>query len=194
MKNAQLLFSLLLSALLLLGCKKTYEENPPISLRTKMSRITGKWKLVSMTGIDRKSPHLDQYMELTKNDKGPVGGNSKEHLYEAKFYNFQEQYWSYADSSGDYTYGDSLWTNTGIWNFFEGKFTVGSDVCYYNQELERREGLKLHIYNSPYLNSGMTWKILRLTNKSLKLQNGTCNQNGFRDFYEKSRILEFEKE
>ena len=38
------------------SCKKTYDEGPNFSLRSKMNRITGKWRLVSMEGVERLNP------------------------------------------------------------------------------------------------------------------------------------------
>ena len=66
MKRIKILVLLLLVIASMNSCKKTYDDGPAISFRSKFSRITGKWKLKSIEGVPRLHPEIDQYMELTK--------------------------------------------------------------------------------------------------------------------------------
>ena len=52
----KILFGLSLFLIVAIGfyaCKKTYEEGPDISFRSKMNRITGKWKYYQYRNISR---------------------------------------------------------------------------------------------------------------------------------------------
>ena len=161
------------------SCKKTYDEGPAISLRSKMNRITGKWRLVSMEGVERLNPKVEQYMILTKDEI--YDGN-----YKARFINFQEE-------TG--CSGEDLFTKDGYWRFDDR--AVGGSTCL-GEELDKKEGLILVIelkQTNPseekhYIGEG--WKILKLTNKELKIINNINDEPC--SFYGRSRTLTFEKE
>ncbi len=160
------------------ACTKTYEEGPSISFRSKMNRITGKWKLVSMEGVPRLNPEIDQFMELT-------GEKISEGVYKAKFTNYQEDFGCLPDTSGE-----SLFTTNGCWRFFDGAF---GSACNIGEYLDKNEGIVLIIdtMNSNFI--GEKWKILRLTNKELIIRNNVCIDNPCA-FYWNNRTLIFEKE
>ena len=161
------------------SCKKTYDEGPAISLRSKMNRITGKWRLVSMEGVERLNPEVEQYMILTKDEI--YDGN-----YKASFINFQEE-------TGCITYdsvGVELYTKDGYWRFFDGAF--GSS-CNIGEYLDKNEGLVLIIDTTIGSCASDSWKILKLTNKELKIVNNVCEMIPC-TFYWNDRTLTFEKE
>jgi hypothetical protein len=162
------------------SCKKTYDEGPNFSLRSKMNRITGKWSLVSMEGVERLNPEIEQYMILT-NDK--IYHNYY-YYYKASFINFQEEMCINKDSVGE-----ALFTADGYWRFFDGAFGA---ACNIGEYLDKNEGLSL-IINSNKGSLGDRWKILKLTNKELKIVNNVCIMDHCA-FYWTDRILTFEKE
>ncbi len=175
------LFGLSLFLLVAIGfyaCKKTYEEGPAISLRSKMNRITGKWKLVSIEGVPRLHPEIDQYMELTDEKISDV-------VYKAKFINFQEEFGCFPD-----TVGEALYTEEGDWQFFSGAFGAG---CGIGEELKESEGVAIYIYSDQQCFIGTKWKILRLTNKELKIRNNVCINDSYK-YYRLPRTLTFKKE
>jgi len=180
-----LAFSIVSTILTISACKKTYDEGPDFSLRSKMNRITGKWRLVSMKGVERLNPEFEQYMILTKDEI--YDGN-----YKASFINFQEE-------TGCITYdsvGVELYTKDGYWRFFDEEFGV---FCSVGEYLDKKEGLVLVIelkQNSfpgekNYI--GDRWKILKLTNNELKIVNNVCIMESC-IFYDNNRTLTFEKE
>ena len=130
------------------ACKKTYEEGPAFSLRTKMNRITGKWKLVSLENVPRLQPELDQYLEFTRNENG-------DGTYEANFTNFQSEY---SVSGPD---GDALFTTSGSW-----KFLMASDFSMDQYEDKECINLQLDVVDT-FIPSN--YKIKRLTNDELIL-------------------------
>ncbi len=160
------------------ACKKTYEEGPSISFRSKMNRITGKWKLVSIEGVPRLHPEIDQFMELTDEE-------ISDGVYKAKFINFQEEFGCIGD-----TVGEALFTDEGEWHFFSGAFGAG---CSIGEELMENEGLITEILSSGQQFVGTRWKILRLTNKELKIQNNIC-VNDMCAYYRDPRTLTFKKQ
>ena len=156
-----------LLAIVLCTCKKTYEKGPVISLRSKMNRITGKWRLVEMEGVERLHPEVEQYMELTKGDV-------------AIFTNFQDEYCT------TLPFSDTLYTGEGRWHLIGGKFGGACNPASLGEELQEKEGLLL---------VAMTvekWKILRLTNEELEIVNDVCVDEAC--FYATNRRLKFEKE
>jgi hypothetical protein len=169
---------LLISVILVLSsCKKTYEEGPAISFKTKFSRITGKWRLVSMEGlmadgspIERIHPEVDQYLELTKEEK-PSLTNHK--VYTAYFTDFQEEY-LYVENETAF-FDDTLFTTKGSWWFTEWDKKNDGLLAPLGADVQGR---------SPKVD---TWKILRLTGKEFKITN---YRNG--PLYG-SRTLTFEK-
>ena len=176
-------FLLIFSVVLVLSsCKKTYEEGPAISFKTKFSRITGKWRLVSMEGemkdgspIVRLQPELDQFMELTKDPGDP--STTSIVWYRVNYTNFQE---------GHFGGSDSLFTTTGNWYFDEWTF---AKQCETGEELKKDEGLvttfkDMGFYQTPI---GGSWKILKLKNNELKLHDKCGN------FVYGERTLTFEK-
>ncbi|WP_258543577.1 hypothetical protein [Parvicella tangerina] len=142
-----------------------------------MSRITGTWKLVSMEGVDRLSPSVDQFMELTKDE-------ISEGVYKAKFTNFQEEFCDWVT----YESGDSLYSTVGSWKFTtkEDYFVEG---CGIGEDSRNKQGLDLNMDNGLYAIE--RWKILELRNDKLKLINNVCLDNSC--FYIHNRILIFEK-
>ena len=180
MKKTFLVLILLLAiAIGFNACRQTYEYGPIISFRTKMSRITGKWKLVSMEGVPRLHPEKDQNKELTK-EKISDG------VYKAKFTNFQDDYCSFSPP----TRGEALFTADGTWKFYSGAFFGG---CSIGEYLDENEGLDISINESSNIKVEERWKILRLTNKELKIRNNVCVDD-FCDFYWNVRTLTFKKE
>ncbi len=174
MKNTTIILLVIFLAVGLNSCKKTYEEGPAISLRSKFSRITGKWKLVSIEGVPRLHPEVDQYMELTKEK---IDGEK----YKAIFTNFQDEY-----CLGDTATGDSLFNEIGYWCFF------GGGIWGDNEEvLSDKEGLKLVIIDTPDKWAMTSWKILKLTNKELTIISPISE---FYCYYHTQRKLTFEKE
>jgi len=163
-------------------CTKTYEDGPAISLRSKMNRITGKWRLVSMEGVPRLNPDVEQYIELSKEE-------ALDGCYKATFVNFQEEFCT-PDSTNE-----ALFTSKGKWTFFDGDYGF---ACNITEELEKKEGLRLYVDtlkdNKWEGNEwvGSAWKIFKLTNKELKIGNGVCLDNAC--FYMFGRTLIFEKE
>ncbi|MGI6320499.1 MAG: hypothetical protein ACOXZK_05975 [Bacteroidales bacterium] len=156
MKKTLLVLILLLAiAIGFNACRQTYENGPIISFRTKMSRITGKWKLVSMEGVPRLNPEIDQYMELTK-EKISDG------VYKAKFTNFQ---WRICDNQSNDTNIVSLFTSEGSWAFQSVSFFTGTDY----EDLADNEGLDITIDSIQNFYHVLRWKITRLTNKELIL-------------------------
>ena len=166
------------------SCKKTYDEGPNFSLRSKMNRITGKWRLVSMEGVERLNPEVEQYMILTKDEI--YDGN-----YKARFINFQEETGCINRDS----VGVELYTKDGYWRFFDEEFG-GCNIIEY---LDKNEGLvlvielKLNSFPGEKNYIGDRWKILKLTNKELKIVNDVCIEYPC-IFYQNRRILTFEKE
>ncbi len=159
------------------ACKQTYENGPVISFRTKMNRITGKWKLASIEGVPRLHPEIDQYMELT--DEKISDG-----VYKAKFTNFQEEFGYVGD-----TIGEALFTDDGEWHFFSGAFG-GYNI---EEELKENEGLALNIFSSEQQYVGSKWKILRLTKKELIIYDYGCAECPT-SFYLNDRTLKFIKQ
>jgi len=128
-----------------------------------MSRITGKWRLVSQKGVPRLHPEVDQYMELTKDE-------ISDGVYEAYFTNFQQ----------DFCFGgtDSLFTCSGTWNFVDdGSVFGGCDIIEY---FENKEGLTTNMLcDTPlHIDALSTWKIERLTNKELIILTAYCADFG----------------
>ncbi|MGI6320497.1 MAG: hypothetical protein ACOXZK_05965 [Bacteroidales bacterium] len=178
MKKTLLVLILLLAiAIGFNACRQTYENGPIISFRTKMSRITGKWKLVSIEGVPRLNPEIDQYMELTK-EKISDG------VYKAKFTNFQEEFGCLGD-----TLGEALFTDDGCWQFFSGAFGAG---CNIGENLKENGGLITEIFSNEQQYVGTKWKILRLTDKELKIKNNICLDEYA--YYRYPRTLTFKKE
>ncbi len=178
----KMILKILLAVSILLtvnACKKTYEDGSAISLRSKMKRITGKWRLVSMEGVTRLNPSVEQYMELTKN--GISDG-----VYRAYFTNFQEEFCSILPD----TVGEALYTAEGTWEFSDGAF---GSACNIGEYLDKKEGLGLSIDAGSNIMVGEKWKILRLTNKELKIVNNICIDDPCL-FYWNNRTLTFEKE
>ena len=168
------------------SCKKTYDEGPNFSLRSKMNRITGKWRLVSMEGVERLNPEVEQYMILTKDP-------AYDDYYKASFINFQEETGCVSRDS----VGVDLFTADGYWQFFDEEFGAGCNIGEY---LDKKEGLFLivELKNNTYYAGekkyiGDRWKILRLTNKELKIVNNVCIMTPC-IFYDNNRTLTFEKE
>ena len=180
-----LAFSIVSTILTISACKKTYDEGPDFSLRSKMNRITGKWRLVSMKGVERLNPEFEQYMILTKDEI--YDGN-----YKASFINFQEKTGNVFSN----TVEEDLFTTDGYWRFFDGEIGAG---CGLGHILDKKEGLVLVIelkQNSfpgekNYI--GDSLKILKLTNKELKIVNNVCDMRPC-TFYWNDRTLTFEKE
>ena len=170
MKNTTIILLVIFLAVGLNSCKKTYEEGPAISLRSKFSRITGKWKLVSIEGVPRLHPEVDQYMELTKEK---IDGEK----YKAVFTNFQEQWGNTKDT---------LFTCEGYWKFNDGPY----GGCAFVEDLDKKEGLTL-ILQTDSGSTGVTWKIKRLTNKELIITHIPCIDL---EYYRNVRTLTFEKE
>ncbi|GAB4261227.1 MAG: hypothetical protein Kow0079_17820 [Vicingaceae bacterium] len=160
------------------SCKKTYDEGPAISLRSKINRITGKWRLVSIEGVPRLNPSVEQYMELTKESLG-------EGKYKAYFTNFQEEFCSYSPDST----GEALFTADGFWLFSDGAFGA---ACNIGEYLKKNEGLGLAINAGSNMMVGEFWKILRLSNNELKIINNVCVEDAC--YYMNNRTLIFEKE
>jgi hypothetical protein len=167
------------------SCKKTYDEGPNFSLRSKMNRITGKWRLVSMEGVERLNPEVEQYMILTKDEI--YDGN-----YKASFINFQEETGCINRDS----VGVELFTKDGYWRFFDEEFGA---ACNIGEYLDKKEGLVLVIeLKNDSISRGKNyigdrWKILKLTNKELKIVNNVCIMTPC-IFYDNNRTLTFEKE
>jgi len=142
---------------ILVSCEKTYEEGPSVSFRSEMQRITGKWRLVSMEGVDRLNPEIEQYMELTK-DKLSDG------TYKAYFTNFQWCLCKDSTLSSDPVV-QTLYTSEGSWKFTFGSF--GNGGYHSTERLEDNEGLDITIEAIQNIYHRLPWKILRLTNKEL---------------------------
>lgn len=155
---------------ILFGCKKTYEDGPYISLRTKKNRITGKWKLVSMEGLKRLNPDVNQYMELFDNE---VTERDGEKVYKASFDNFQSTYYASVKKSDTCEFcwenisGDSLFSATGTWAFHNR--TIENICNDEDEELSRKEGLSLSILSETRIGAGSVWKIKKLTKSELVL-------------------------
>ena len=160
------------------SCKKTYDEGPNFSLRSKMNRITGKWRLVSMEGVERLNPEVEQYMILTK-DPG------YDDYYKVNFINFQEKT-GYVNGIK----GEDLFTADGYWQFFDEEFW---SACNIGEYLDKNEGLVLIIDTTIGSCARDSWKILKLTNKELKIVNNVCVMTPC-IFYDNNRTLTFEKE
>tara|TARA_Y100000589_G_scaffold132495_1_gene126419 strand:+ start:87644 stop:88183 length:540 start_codon:yes stop_codon:yes gene_type:complete len=178
----KLLQKILLASLIVVtmnACKKTYDEGPTISFRSKKNRITGKWRLVSIEGVPRLNPGVEQYMELTKE---PLGDGK----YKAYFTNFQEEFCSFSPDST----GEALFTSDGFWKFSDGAFGA---ACNIGEYLKKNEGLGLGINAGSNMMVGEKWKILRLTNKELKIINNVCINDPCA-YYLNNRTLIFEKE
>lgn len=141
---------ILLLLVLCTACEKTYEDGPLISLRSKKNRITGKWKLVKLKGVDWVDPSKDQYMKLTENEDG----NGR---YKAKFTNFQ-----YFDDCGSSPF--KLYSGKGSWEFLSDEILY----CNTRESLEKNEGLflKFHAANESVFHKS---KILKL--KKQRAQN-----------------------
>jgi hypothetical protein len=157
--------------LALASCKKTYEEGPAISFKTKFSRITGKWRLVSMEGemkdgspIVRLQPEIDQFIEFTKEEVPSI--TEGEFLHKVYYTNFQEEY-QYIENGLSY-FDDTLFTLIGSWWFIE--WDKKKDGLYSTME---DSGSK-----NPYVTS---WKILKLTNSELKLINYRKGSSNYGD-------------
>ena len=180
-----LALSIVSTILTMSSCEKTYDEGPDFSLRSKMNRITGKWRLVSMKGVERLNPEDEQYMILTKDEI--YDGN-----YKASFINFQEETGCITSDS----VGVELFTKDGYWRFFDGEIGAG---CGLGHILDKKEGLVLVIelkqnsFSGEKNYIGDRWKILKLTNKELKIVNDVCIEYPC-IFYQNRRILTFEKE
>ncbi len=177
----KMILKILLAVSILLtvnACKKTYEDGLAISLRSKMNRITGKWRLMSLEGVDRLNPSVEQYMELTKDE-------ISDGVYIANFTNFQEEFGCLPDTTGE-----ALFTAGGSWQFFDGAF---GSACNIGEYLDKNEGLVLIIDTNSNSFVGEKWKILRLTNKELKIVNNVCIDDPCL-FYWNNRTLTFEKE
>ena len=144
-----LALSIVSTILTMSSCKKTYDEGPAISLRSKMNRITGKWRLVSMEGVERLNPEVEQYMILTKDEI--YDGN-----YKASFINFQEKTGNVFSN----TVEEDLFTTDGYWRFFDGSFGSGCNIGEY---LDKNEGLTLFVDTTIGSCARDRWKILRLT-------------------------------
>jgi hypothetical protein len=180
MKSLQKIFLAFFVILIVSSCKKTYDEGPAISLRSKINRITGKWRLVSMEGVPRLNPSVEQYIELTKEE-------ISDKVYRAYFTNFQDE------DCTSVPFGETLYTEIGTWAFVDGKFGGGCNNATLGEELKKKEGLGLLIYDkNNTIITGDKWKILRLTNEELVIINDVCvNENCY---YGSSRKLTFEKE
>ncbi|KAF5031342.1 hypothetical protein DSECCO2_628710 [anaerobic digester metagenome] len=138
-------------------CTKTYEDGPLVSFCSKFSRITGKWRLVSMEGVERLNPEVEQYMELTKEELS-------EGVYRAEFTNFQEEV-CLCDSNNNPALTEFFFTINGTWTF------IGPSEDYYDFEDESfltrgKQGLKIEASNGNYYFTSV-WKILRLEKKEL---------------------------
>ncbi|MBU0764439.1 MAG: hypothetical protein KJ607_06370 [Bacteroidetes bacterium] len=159
-KVLSVLFIICTILLIVYSCKKTYESGPAVSLRTKMSRITGKWRLVSMEGVPRLNSEVEQYMELTKDE-------ISDGVYEIYYTNFQEQF-----CPGD---KDSLFTCSGTWRFFDGAY----GACDIMEYLEKKEGLFTTMSCCDSLDTIIdtrnSWKIKRLSNKELIIRAEYCS-------------------
>ena len=119
-------------------------------------------------------------MKLTKDH---ISGDK----YKAIFTNFQEEYCWYENINKDRVSGDSLFSDEGSWEFFDG--TYGD--C--TEELDEKEGVRLRIkFNHEYEYVGNRWKIKMLTNKKIILINEVCHS--YICYYKTSRTLTFEKE
>jgi len=153
-------------------CSKTYEDGPLVSFCSKFSRITGKWRLVSMEGVERLNPEVEQYMELTKEE-------ISEGVYRAEFTNFQE-----TDCELPDTIRQELFTSSGTWSFNSTYFSG----CDYYEDLDENEGLDIKIYSIDHLT--VRWKILKLTNKELDVYFMGCWES---PCYGTSKTLCFEK-
>ncbi len=173
-----LALSIVSTILTMSSCKKTYDEGPDFSLRSKMNRITGKWRLVSMEGVERLNPEVEQYMILTKDP-------AYDYYYKANFINFQEKT-GYAHGS----IGEGLLTADGYWRFYDGAF--GSS-CNIGEYLDKYEGIDLIVDTAIRSCARDRWKILRLTNKELKIVNNVCIEHPC-VYYWSDRTLTFEKE
>ncbi|MBD3636386.1 MAG: hypothetical protein HUJ25_03515 [Crocinitomicaceae bacterium] len=141
------------------SCKK-YDEGPAISLRTKMNRFTGKWKVVNIEGKPMLSN--EQFIEFTEeNNPHPNGDVTKYYL--AIYDNFQMV--KLDDNE------DSLFSGNGYWRFFLSEPFVNGD-CDDTEEMHDKEMILTTI---DFKLNGDFFKILRLTNKELKFQLSQCS-------------------
>ncbi|MCB9224264.1 MAG: hypothetical protein H6582_08825 [Crocinitomicaceae bacterium] len=177
MRSFQILLFILLS-ITFSSCDKTYEEGPKFSLRSKMNRITGKWKLVSMEGVERLNPEVDQYLIIT-NER--VWDN----VYTAEFENFQDDYYIYSTQDT----GQYLFSCEGYWQFYSESFWKS---CAPYENFEENEAIMLEL--KPGLDTLGTfdiWKIKQLKFKELIIENIECPSEG--EYYQNARRLTFEK-
>jgi hypothetical protein len=135
------------------SCEKTYEDGPAISFRSKLNRITGKWKLKSMEGVTRINPEIDQYMELTKEN---IEGDKNKYI--AYFVNFQER-----DCNNDTSI---LVTADGWWEFTdEGAWWGPGEL-----ELNKKEGIRIMINDTSEYAYLRLFKIFELSNNKLHIK------------------------
>jgi len=166
MKNIKIIL-LLVVILSINSCKKPFEDGPVISLRSKMNRITGRWRLVSMEGVERLNPNTEQYMELTKDE-------ISEGYYKVSFTNFQGEV-CFIDSNNNHALTEMLFTTEGTWTFLgpsESYYTCEDNSVLYNE----RQGLSIGASSGNY-HFGGNWEISRLTNKELIIKAMCYDQN-----------------
>lgn len=142
MKNIKITLLLVFLASIFSGCKK-YEDGPLISLRTKVARVSGVWELESYTVDGADS--LAQLLARTNN---------------CDQYSFERK-----QKGGDwpFSFGCATGHIGGVsWSFSENKSKLGVYDGYTTPPYSIRLGA--------FIYAGISWTILRLTNKEMWLQ------------------------
>ncbi|MCH2232701.1 MAG: hypothetical protein MK078_00505 [Crocinitomicaceae bacterium] len=169
------LFLFLTCSVVLLSCEKPYEEGGNFSLRNKMNRLTGNWKLVQMEGIERLNPEIDQFMSLTDES---IGND-----FIAHFENFQDDFYSVSSELKDH----KLFNCSGRWDL-GGEYEWNS--CASSELLLKNQGLFLVLEPGGDTTGVLDiWKIKKLKHDELIIE---CLECDF-DYYSVGRTLSFEK-
>ena len=150
---------------------------------TKKSRITGKWKLTSVEGVNEINPEIEKFMELKK-DK--VDGE----YFKACFTNYQSHWIA---PTGQINFGYSLFNSEGKWKLYNDEqnfYTNGS--CVSAELTDKKEMIYIEISLSDDTLAQSNWKILKLKNKELKMIRSHCLTDSIGDPIP-SEIYTFEK-
>ena len=159
MKNISTKLILIVCCLLLLSCKKYYQEGPTLSLRTKKARVVNKWKIDKMYCHSGNIPGV----KIGANKEIPFSDLDSSAIIDLKkdqtvnFKNFRFFY--YTQSSGLNIFVADFYNGPGRWEFAEGAFGDYQIEDY----LLKKEGIKLSLDNG----FGYTSKILKLTENEM---------------------------
>ena len=141
MKNIKIILLLVFLASIFSGCKK-YEDGPLISLRLKAERVSGQWALESYTVDGADS--LAQLLARINN---------------CNMYSFRDKQSNLEGGGRPYTNCNG---GGGKWSFSKDKREL--IIWYYNTMTP------YSIVAGAFIYSGISWTILRLTNKEMWLE------------------------